>query len=286
VGQGIHRSVRAKKEEAMTLRIALYCLLGGLSLCIAAMGAGHFVWWWLSGIVLAGSLVPVARFGPQNALGQFGAILLFLVIVGSVCTMSEAVIFVPSQKALAARDLAGGIVMNLITAAVLTVLTKLLKLTEPATSMPVHKPPTIAVLMIGLSGIAYVVYYLISGSITYQFFTRQYYPDAPRIVAELGWWFWAIELARGILMTLAVVPIIYTLRMRRWHAALAVGAMLWIAGGAAPLLIPNDLMTPAQRCIHIIEILTQNTPLGITAVLLLRPRPAKVLGSLQPAASR
>jgi len=270
----------------MTLRIVLYCLLGGLSVCIAAMGAGHFVWWWLSGIVLAAGLVPVARFGPQDALGQFGAILSLLVIVGSVCTISEAVIFVPSQKELAARDLVGSIVMNLIAAAVLTLLAKLLKLTEPATSMPAHRPPTIAAVMVWLSGIAYVVYYLISGSITYQFFTRQYYPDAPRMVAELGWWFWAIELARGILMTLAVVPIIYTLRMRRWHAALAVGAMLWISGGASPLLIPNELMTPVQRCIHIVEILTQNAPLGITAVLLLRPRSTKVSGLLQPAASR
>ncbi|HEY7099000.1 MAG TPA: hypothetical protein VH437_19910 [Terriglobales bacterium] len=270
----------------MTLRIVLYCLLGGLSVCIAAMGAGHFVWWWLSGIVLAAGLVPVARFGPQDALGQFGAILSILVIVGSVCTISEAVIFVPSQKGVAARDLVGGVVMNLITAVVLTLLAKLLKLTEPATSMPAHRSPAIATVMVGLSGIAYVVYYLISGSITYQFFTRQYYPDAPRMVAELGWWFWAIELARGILMTLAVVPIIYTLRMRRWHAALAVGAMLWISGGASPLLIPNELMTPVQRCIHIVEILTQNAPLGITAVLLLRPRSTKVLGLLQPAASR
>jgi hypothetical protein len=46
---------------------------------------------------------------------------------------------------------------------------------------------------------------------------------------------------------------------------------MWIAGGAAPLLVPNDLMGTAQRLIHIVEILTQNLSLGITAVVLLRP---------------
>jgi hypothetical protein len=140
--------------------------------------------------------------------------------------------------------------------------------------------------MVGLSGLAYVAYYLISGSITYQFFTRQYYPDAPKLVSELGWWFWGIELARGILMTLAVLPIIYTLRMRRWPAALAVGALLWIVGGAGPLLVPNALMTPAQRYIHIVEILTQNASLGITAALLLRPKSAALVASFYAATSR
>jgi hypothetical protein len=82
-------------------------------------------------------------------------------------------------------------------------------------------------------------------------------------------------------MTLAALPIIYTLRMRRWHAALAVGASLWVVGGAAPLLVPNVLMVPAQRFIHIIEILTQNALLGITAVQLLRPKQAAVTAPMQ-----
>ena len=77
-------------------------------------------------------------------------------------------------------------------------------------------------------------------------------------------------------MTLAVLPAILTLRLSREQAAIAVGALIWIAGGAAPLLVPNDIMGAAQRFIHIVEILTQNASLGITAVLLLRPRTAPV----------
>lgn len=74
-------------------------------------------------------------------------------------------------------------------------------------------------------------------------------------------------------MTLAVLPIIYTLRLPRWKAALAVGALVWIVGGGAGLLVPNNLMVLTQRYIHIVEIMTQNVSLGITAVFLLRPKP-------------
>jgi len=68
------------------------------------------------------------------------------------------------------------------------------------------------------------------------------------------------------------------------QAAIAVGLILWVAGGAAPLLMPNSLMGPTQRFIHTIEILAQNASLGITAVLLLRPRPARSGVNLHAAA--
>lgn len=270
----------------MKLRIGLYCVLGGLSMTVSALGAGHFAWWWLSGVILAAALVTVARFGPQNALGQFGAIILLLVIVGAVCTIWEEVFFVPSQKEVAERNLLGAIVMFLIVGTVLTLLTKVLKLTEPSSLAVERRSAGTAALMIVLSGIAYVVYYYIFGSLTYQFFTRQYYPEAQKMASELGLWFWGMELARGILMTLAALPMIYRLRMRRWPAALSIGALLWIVGGAAPLLVPNPLMVSVQRYIHIVEILAQNAPLGITAVLLLRPKPAAVAASFHPATSR
>lgn len=264
----------------MNLRIALYCLLGGLSMTVAALGAGHLGWWYLSGVVLAGAYVPLARFGPRSWWAQFGAIALLQIIVALVCTVWEAVIFFPGEKAAAGRNLIGGMGLYLIFAAVLALLAKGLKLTEPSGPAAERRPIGATALMVGLSGLAYVVFYLIFGSITYQFFTRQYYPEAQRMVAELGWWFWAIEVARGILMTLAALPIIYTLRMRRWQVAVAAGALLWIAGGAAPLVVPNPLMTAKQRYIHMVEILTQNGSLGITASLLLT-KPAARGGPLR-----
>ena len=91
-------------------------------------------------------------------------------------------------------------------------------------------------------------------------------------MARLGLWFWAIQIGRGALMTLGVLPVIYSLRMSRWQAAIVVGLLVWVAGGVAPLLPPNGFMETTQRMIHIVEILTQNASLGITAVLLLRPK--------------
>lgn len=115
-----------------------------------------------------------------------------------------------------------------------------------------------------------MIFYLVFGWLVFHFLTNGYYPDATQQVAKLGNWFWLIQLARGILMTLAILPLVYSLRMRRWQAALAAGSLMWIAGGLVPLLLPDDLMVPTQRFIHVFEILTQNFPFGVTAVLLLR----------------
>jgi len=93
-----------------------------------------------------------------------------------------------------------------------------------------------------------------------------------------------IQIGRGALMTLAVLPVIRTLRMSRAQAAIAVGLIMWVAGGAAPLLLPNPFMGPTQRFIHTIEIVTQNASLGITAVLLLRAKQARSEADLPVAA--
>jgi hypothetical protein len=204
-------------------------------------------------------------------MGRFLAILLALFVVGSLCTESEVWVFFPELRGTVGRDMAGGFVIYLIVALVLGLLPSFLKLADLSGSLPEMWSPWITGGMVLLSGVAYVIYYLIFGGITYAMFTRPYYPDAQEIVQSLGFRFWLIELVRGILMTLAVLPVILTLRMRRWPAAMVVGVLLWVVGGAAPLLVPNSLMVPAQRYIHIVEILTQNAALGITAVLLLRP---------------
>ena len=254
------------------LRIVLYCLLGGLSLTPIAMGVGGFVWCWLAGIVLSASLVPVALFGPRRTLSQFGVIAPVLLIVTVLCLWSEALIFVqvPEIQQHAVRNLIGAAVMYLIFSIVLSVLATILKLPRGDGAPAQLRSAGKVALLVFLSGIAYVAYYLVFGSITYQYFTKPFYPDAPQLVARLGLWFWVIQLARGVLMTLAVVPVICTLRMTRLHAAIAVGLLLWVAGGAAPLLQPNPLMSTTARFFHVIEILTQNASLGLTAVWLLR----------------
>jgi hypothetical protein len=261
-------------QAFVMLRLVLYCLLGGLPLTLAAMGAGHAAWWWLSGIVLAAAFVPIARFGPRGALRQFAVIAPVLLIVTLLCTWSEAVVFLPRAMPEPRGALIGGGVMYLMVAIILASLAALLRVTRPAGGTVEHRTPAVAGLMVVISGVVYALAYLVFGSITYFFFTRTYYPDAMQITERLGLWLWAMQIGRGALMTLAVLPAIYTLRLGRWPAALVTGALIWVAGGLAPLIPPSDVMGSAQRAIHIVEILTQNATLGVAAVLLLRPRDA------------
>jgi hypothetical protein len=264
------------------LRVMLYCLLGGLSLTCLALTSGAFARFWLAGIVLAASFVPVALFGPRRAFSQFGVIAPVLMIVTVLCLWSEALIFVrvPEVQQHAVRDLVGAAVMYMIVAVVLSALAAVLKLPRADGPQGQLWPTGRLSVLIVVCGLAYVLFYLVFGSITYQFFTKPYYPDATQIVARLGRWFWLIQIARGVLMTLAVIPVIRTLRMSRLHAAIAVGLLLWVAGGVTPLLLPNPFMTGTLRLFHVIEILTQNAPFGITAVLLLRPKHARKSANL------
>jgi hypothetical protein len=270
----------------MKSRVVLYCLLGGLPMTIAALGAGKFGWWWISGIVLAAGFVPVALFGPRSVLGQFAVIAPVLAIVTVLCTFSEVAIFFPALREQATRDLSGSLVTYCIIAVVLAVLAWGLRLPKPLADDAVGRRSLAgAFAMILVCGIAYAVFYLVFGSITYQFFTKVYYPEGAQIARSLGLWFWVIQIGRGVLMTVAVLPAIYTLRMSRWQMAIAIGMLIWVAGGLAPLLVPNALMGTTQRMIHIVEILTQNAPLGVVAGLLLRPKPTAHQASLPIAAA-
>jgi hypothetical protein len=256
----------------MMPRVLLYCLIGGLPLTIAALGAGRFAWWWLSGIVLAAAFVPVALYGPRGARAQFGVIALAVFLISVFCTWTEVLVFVPRLRQDAVSSLVGSTVMYLLFAAALALLAAALKLTRQSDRAVRHRPALMTAAMVVVCGFAYTLYYLVFGAITYQYFTRGFYPEAPQQVAQLGWWFWAMQIGRGMLMTVAVLPVVCTLRMARWQAALVVGALVWVAGGLAPLLVPNDAMGDAQRIIHIVEIFTQNAALGVTVVLLVRPR--------------
>jgi len=256
----------------MTLRVIVYCAIGGFALTVPALGDGHFVLWWVSGALLTASFAPVAVYGAKGVRAQFGAVAPALAITSVFCTWTEAVVFIPRFRPDAVASLVGATVTYLIFAAALALLAAALRLHRSTDRIVPRRAPLAAAALVVACGCAYAVYYLIFGAITLQFFTRGFYPDATEQVARLGGWFWAMQIARGILMTLSVLPIVYTLRLPRAQAALAVGAILWVAGGLAPLIVPNPLMGAAQRMIHTVEILTQNAPLGATIVLLIRPR--------------
>lgn len=255
----------------MMTRLTMYLLLGGVPLGLAALGGGHALPFYLAGVLITASLAPVALYGPRSFLGQLALIVPILVVVNSFCLWTESLIFMPAMRAAASQTLLAMIIMNLVQGTTLAGLGMLLREFRgmPREPVALHPWRTLA-LRVCLCALAYVAYYLVFGGLTFHYFTRPFYPEAYQQVAAVGIWFWPIQAARGLLMTLAVLPAIATLHIRRWPAALAVGAILWVTGGLAPLLLPNPYFGNAQRVYHIIEILTQNASLGITAVLLLR----------------
>jgi hypothetical protein len=259
----------------MKLRIVLYCLIGGLPVSVAALGMGNFAWWWFSGVVLAASCVPIARYGPRGVVRQFAVIAPVLLVVTVLCLWSEALIFLPRSSEDPARELAGAAVLYSIFSLALAALARGLRLPDTSSAAVERPRPLRVAVAIPVCGLAYAFYYLVFGSIAYWYFTKEYYPEAEviEIAERLGLWLWVIQAGRGAAMTLAVLPAIYSLRMSRRATALAIAALLWIAGGLAPLIPPSELMVPAQRVIHMVEILTQNALLGVTAVWLLRAKP-------------
>jgi len=266
----------------MKLKMALFCLLGGLSFTIPALGVGNFGWWWLSGVITTVALVPVVRYGPRSLWAQFGSIFCVLVVVGMGCTFSEGAVFFPEMKAQLIAGITGATVSYLISAFVLIVLAKVLKLRDTEAPKAATRPAMFAGPLVLASAASYVLCYLIFGALVFQLLTKQYYPHAVEQVAALGLWFWGYQFARGLLMTLAVVPIICTLRLPRWQTALIVGLLVWVVGGVAPLVVPSTLMCAQQRYMHIFEIFTQNFSLGVTAVLLLRLIVASATWTLLP----
>jgi hypothetical protein len=223
---------------------------------------------------MVAAFVPVVRFGVRNLIGQWCTISLALVVIALVCTISEAIVFIPERKAQYITAFAGGTVLYLLASTAMTLLAKVLKLREDGGPLVTNRSIAMAIPMVLLAAVSYLVYYEVFGAITYEFFTKGYYPHAAEQVAAMGPWFFAYQIGRGLVMTLGVLPVIYTLRLPRWQAAVAVGLLVWMVGGLGPLLTPSTMMSGAQRSIHVIEIFTQNFSLGVTATLLLRPKKA------------
>lgn len=265
----------------MNWRIGLFCLLSGLCFTVSATATGHFGWWLLSGVLIAASVAPIVIYGPREMAAQFIAISLSTITVGLVCTISEGILFFPERRAEMTKGLWGGIVLYLLASAVMVGLARLLKLRRESTVIVESRSVTTAVPMVLLGALSYVLYYFIFGAITFQFFTKKFYPHAAEQAAALGGWFWIYQFARGLIMVLAALPVIYTLRLPRWKSAITAGLLIWVVGGLAPLVVPSDQMVPLQRFEHIIEIFTQNFSLGATATLLLRRKPAALIEPAQ-----
>jgi len=132
-----------------------------------------------------------------------------------------------------------------------------------------------------VSDASYLVLYFIAGMIVVPF-VRDFYgtqtlPPASRLVAMQ-------LLVRGPILVGLCLLLLRLLRLPRVSAALAVGAVLALLNGVAPLLVPNPYLPYAVRWAHLCEIASSNFVFGVIVGWLWgRPSAASVLNQSQVA---
>jgi len=120
--------------------------------------------------------------------------------------------------------------------------------------------------------VSYPILYFIAGTIIFpfvkDFYASQTLPPTGRLVAMQ-------LLVRGPILVGLCLLILRLLRLPRVSGALAVGIVLALLNGAAPLLIPNPYLPDVVRWAHLFEIASSNFVFGgLVGWLWGRPGPA------------
>jgi hypothetical protein len=120
--------------------------------------------------------------------------------------------------------------------------------------------------------VSYPILYFIAGTIIFpfvkDFYASQTLPPTGRLVAMQ-------LLVRGPILVGLCLLILRLLRLPRVSGALAVGVVLALLNGAAPLLIPNPYLPDVVRWAHLFEIASSNFVFGgLVGWLWGRPGPA------------
>jgi hypothetical protein len=82
-------------------------------------------------------------------------------------------------------------------------------------------------------------------------------------------WLMPLQAVRAILWTAIAVPVILMMKGQWWETGLAV-ALLFAVVMNSQLLLPNPLMPPEVRMVHLVETATSNFLFGWLIVLVLR----------------
>jgi uncharacterized membrane protein (DUF485 family) len=265
----------------MSFRTLVYLSVSALLFTVTvnrSVSPASLGWALLQGLVITAAFYPVVRWTEIKPLKLFGALWLVLIIVGVVTIASEGAIFTHVSL----RDMLLGNLNNALGYTVLAVamayLPSRLGLCAGPGETPKLRSARMTAFAVLPASVFYLVVYFIFGGIFYAAFTKPYYThqvaggellnvDLPVTVAA---WLPFIQIARGALMTVAMIPIVRMLRLRRWSTAVVVGSIIWVVGGLAPLLPPNPIMPGILRLYHTLEIFTQNFALGVAVTLLMR----------------
>jgi len=118
--------------------------------------------------------------------------------------------------------------------------------------------------------ITYVILYLIAGVIIYPYIKGFYaelaqIPDPGQLLL--------MQLFRGLVYIIAVLPIIRMMNIKRIEIMIMVGLQFAVLASIAPLLLPNPYMSTYIRTIHAFEIGISNFIFGLMVGALFSMRP-------------
>ena len=91
-----------------------------------------------------------------------------------------------------------------------------------------------------------------------------------------------LQIVRGALFVAFLIPLLRSMRVARWQAALATGVMIPLVHGVAALVVPNPFMPDYVRHAHMIEIGWSNFVLGLLIGFLFWNPRASLEESIQP----
>jgi len=120
--------------------------------------------------------------------------------------------------------------------------------------------------------IIYVIIYFIAGALVYPYI-KDFYAEMARMPALQH--IFIMQLLRGSVYVLVVIPIIRIVKINKLATALMIGLLLSVLGGVAPLLFPNPYMPSPIRFVHGIEIGISNFVFGFIIGSLFGMKPVK-----------
>lgn len=234
----------------------------------------HVGWQVLGGFLVALVLVPVVLRAPWRDLTLFGLLAGIIFYVGYLSNFIEAAIFIPSIRAELPLGVVEGLLASLATAALLVAVIERDAFGEGPRGASHRLSWRGWTLRLAACAAIYLAAYFMVGAIMYQAFMAPFYdnPTLGLVVPDSMGLVFPIQFTRGLLFTIAMLPLALGLRVERFSLALILAAMLFVIGGLAPLLVPNPHMPAELRFYHSLEILLQNGSLGIAIALLLAPR--------------
>ena len=205
-----------------------------------------------------------------------GAVMVAYLGIGVFLTMIEAIVFLTQTKDDIFHGFANGIAQAVVLAGLMVLFFKgnFASLRESDLE---RRPFSVSAWVRRLLGcsLCYVVLYLVAGFLIFshvsEFYATQDAPfteamiasetaaesGSPEDLQEMPFnpaLFFPFQLFRGACYILSIVPLLWSLQVGRWPAALAMAFLFPMIAGVASLIVPNDFMPTGVRHIHMIEI--------------------------------